>query len=114
MRLGDDLAVEGGQPDADVEGAERADDDPAPVRAEAKGAGRAAARRRAVLAVLQEAHLDRRVDALRDDAAAESRQPADLGPGVGLPGADEVHHAQQAHDLVGLRAESECGIPSHA
>ncbi len=56
----------------------------------------------------------RRVDALRDDAATEPRDAADLGPRVRPARADEVHDAEQAGDLVRLGAEPQGGLLGHA
>ena len=71
-------------------------------------------RTRAELAVFEEAHRDRLVDALRDDSTAEAGEPADVGTGRCLAVAHEVHDAQEAGDLVGLRAEAECRAGCHA
>ena len=103
-----------GEPDADVEGAERADEDHALLGAEPQRARGAAAGGGAELPVLEEAHGDAGVDALRDDAATEPGDPADLGPRVGLAGADEVDDAEQAGDLVRLGAEPQGGLLGHA
>ena len=101
-------------PDADVERAQCADDDASLLGAEAERARRAAARRRPVLAVGEEAHLDGLVDALRHDAAAEPGDPPDLGPRRRFARPYEVDDAQEARHLIGLSPESQCGLPCHA
>ncbi len=58
-------------------------------------------------------HLDRVIDPLRDDAAAETGDAADLGAGGRLAGAHHVDDAQQARHLVGLSAEAQRGLPGH-
>ena len=83
------------------------------LAAEAQRAGGAAAGRRAELAVLEVAHLDRLIDPLRDDSAAEAGDAADLGPGRGVAGAHHVDDAQEARHLVGLSAEAQCGLLGH-
>jgi hypothetical protein len=114
VRLPDDAAIEVGETDVDVQGAERADDDASLLAAEAQGAWCSPTRRRAERGVLDVAHLDRLVDALGDDTAPEPREPSDLGAGGRLACADHVHDAQQARHLVGLRAEAQGGLCSHA
>ena len=104
----DDVAVERRDADADVQRAERADDDATLLGAEPERARRAAARRRSVLAVGEEAHLDGLVHALGHDASAESGDAPDLGPGGRLAGPHEVDDAQEARHLVGLCPESQC------
>ena len=83
------------------------------LAAEAQRAGRASARRRAELAVLEVAHLDRLIDALRDDAATEAGDAPDLGPGRRVAGAHHVDDAQKARHFVGLSAEAQCGLLGH-
>ena len=64
VRVLQDVAVERGDADPDVQGAEGADDDASLLGAEAERPGRAAAGRGAELAVGEEAHLDGLIHAL--------------------------------------------------
>src|SRR5690349_16273708 len=97
-----------------MEGAERADEDHATGGVEAQRPRRAAARRGAELAVLEEAERDRGVDALADDTPSQAGDPPDLGPGGGLTGPHDVHDAEEARELVRLGAEPQRGLMSHA
>ena len=111
--LFEDVALEHRDADVDVQGAERAHDDASATAAEAQGARCAASGRRAELAVLEEAHLDRLIDALRDDSASEAGDPADLGSGRCVARAHHVDDPQKARHFVGLSAEAQRGLLGH-
>ena len=113
VRLLEDVALEHRDPDMDVQRAERAHDDAAAAAAEAQGARRAPAGRRAELAILEVAHLDRLIDALRDDAASEAGDPSDLRTGRRFSGAHHVDDPQKARHFVGLSAEAQRGLLGH-
>ena len=114
MLLVDHIAVEKRDADVDVQGAQRAHDDAAGIAAEAERPGGAPARRRTELAVDEVAHLDRVIDALRDNAASEAGHATDHWACRGVSRAHHVDDAQKACHLVGLSAEAQCGLPGHS
>ena len=113
VRLLEDVALEHRDADVDVQRAERAHDDAPAAAAEAQRARRPSTGRGPERAVLEVAHLDRLVDALRDDTSSEAGHPADLGARGCVARAHHVDDPQKARHFVGLSAEAQGGLLGH-